>query len=405
MANINLVLAYHSKQLTSSLCSSPEKGSSLDSKLGLESRFDPFFLFFYVFTLGVINIALRLDISYNGDMNNRSREIQEYIMQHIPEHPRDIVSFTIEQLSISRTTVQRHINHLIKQKKIFKSGNTKNIHYIRCGGFEKKQVLNLTTKLDEFKLFKDFFKDWENQLSKNITDIFLYSFTEIVNNAIEHSLGNKLSIETKTENNNLILDITDNGIGIFQKISNALGILDFREAILELNKGKFTTDPSNHTGEGIFFTSRIFDEFQLIANNISYIRNNIDNDWFVEQFPTPKGTQVTMKISLNAPKTLHDIFNQFQDVDSYKFNKTEITVALSKIDGERYISRSQAKRILRNLEKFDIIILDFKGVRIVGQGFVDEVFRVFKNKFPDIKINYINTNNDVLFMIKRGLNT
>ena len=34
--------------------------------------------------------------------------------------------------------------------------------------------------------------------------------------------------------------------------------------VWELPKsGKLTTDPDNHTGEGIFFTSRVFDEFEI----------------------------------------------------------------------------------------------------------------------------------------------
>lgn len=337
------------------------------------------------------------------NMKDKAIEIQNFIMQHVPDHPRDIVSFTMNHLKSSRTTVQRHINHLLKQQKIVKTGNTKNIYYKILGGLENRCVLTLTKKLDEFRLFETFFKGHEKQLNENISDIISYSFTEMVNNAIDHSFGNTLIVESKREDNDIVIDIIDDGIGIFQKISDALGTSDLREAILELNKGKFTTDPSNHTGEGIFFTSRIFDEFQLIANNISYIRNNLENDWFLENFLSKKGTQVKLRISLNSLRTLHDVFSEFQDIDSFEFNKTEITVALSKIDGERYISRSQAKRILRNIEKFDIVTLDFKGVRIVGQGFVDEVFRVFKNKFPHIKIRYINANSDIVFMIQRGL--
>lgn len=67
------------------------------------------------------------------------------------------------------------------------------------------------------------------------------------------------------------------------------------------------------------------------------------------------------------------------------------------------MSRSQAKRVILGLEKFQQITLDFSGVRFVGQGFVDEVFRVFKRAHPNSTINYINANSDVTFMIQRGL--
>ncbi|MCB0367566.1 MAG: DUF4325 domain-containing protein, partial [Bdellovibrionales bacterium] len=41
----------------------------------------------------------------------------------------------------------------------------------------------------------------------------------------------------------------------------------------------------------------------------------------------------------------------------------------------------------------------------VGQAFVDEVFRVFKDSHPEIEIEHINANDAIEFMIKRGLST
>jgi len=75
------------------------------------------------------------------------------------------------------------------------------------------------------------------------------------------------------------------------------------------------------------------------------------------------------------------------------------------LGNETLISRSQAKCILRNLDKFERVVLDFRKVRTVGQGFVDEVFRVYANHHSHIQIDYINANSDVEFMIKRGLAT
>ena len=82
----------------------------------------------------------------------------------------------------------------------------------------------------------------------------------------------------------------------------------------------------------------------------------------------------------------------------------QLLVALSADPGDPHVSRSQAKRLLMGLEKFKRIILDFKGVKSVGQAFVDEVFRVFKNRHPNITIHYFNANDSVEAMIKRGLN-
>jgi len=58
---------------------------------------------------------------------------------------------------------------------------------------------------------------------------------------------------------------------------------------------------------------------------------------------------------------------------------------------------------MMGLDKFKTVMLDFKDVSLVGQAFVDEIFRVFKNEHPDINIKYLNANNDVDDMIKKGL--
>ena len=60
--------------------------------------------------------------------------------------------------------------------------------------------------------------------------------------------------------------------------------------------------------------------------------------------------------------------------------------------GEHLISRSIARRILSNIEKFKVIFLDFNRVKTIGQAFSDEIFRVFENKQKEITILLINMN-------------
>ena len=114
-----------------------------------------------------------------------------------------------------------------------------------------------------------------------------------------------------------------------------------------------------------------------------------------------------MQISINSNRKLEDVFRQYETFDEIegirRFDKTHIVVNLSKFDQDHYVSRSQAKRILIGLEKFNHIVLDFRNIKTVGQGFVDEVFRIFQKKYPVTKIEYTNANEDVRFMIERGL--
>lgn len=337
---------------------------------------------------------------------NSAQKTQAFIIKHVGQHPQDIVAFTVQSMSITRTTVRRHLNHLIREGKIFKTGTTRNTYYSLNGSLDKKVIIKLPPTTGEFEIFKENFEPLCSILPKNIHNICAYGVTEMINNAFEHSNGKKVTVSMSQQKTNIIFSISDDGVGIFAKISEFLHFHEMRESILQLNKGKFTTDHQNHTGEGIFFTSRVFDTFSVSANKINYVRDNLLDDWFIQStHDKSPGTCVTLTINQHSPQTLSQVFQKFQDPESFAFDRTEIIVELSRFGEETYISRSQAKRILRNLEAFKIITLDFKSVEIVGQGFCDEIFRVYQNEYPDKQIKYIHANDDIIFMIKRSLAT
>lgn len=81
---------------------------------------------------------------------------------------------------------------------------------------------------------------------------------------------------------------------------------------------------------------------------------------------------------------------------------TNKTIFLKDIGGYNP-ARSEARRILLGLEKFHVVTLDFDRVETVGQGFADEIFRVFTNSFPETKIVPVNMNKEVEFMVNRAI--
>lgn len=338
-------------------------------------------------------------------MMSRANEIRNFILKHIATHPEDIVTFAAAQFGVTRVTTHRHLNLLIQSGKVIKSGTTRGIKYFLPSQLDQNFTFKIDSKLSEFYVWQNHFDKIFKEMPENISNICHYGFTEMLNNAIEHSEGEKITIHSSMMDNDINLTIKDDGIGIFRKLANNFLLDDFRESILQLSIGKMTTDPKNHTGEGVFFTSRAFDHFEIISNNFMYKQDNIENDWSLQNIKTidNKGTCISMRINQHSSREMVDVFKRFQDAESLEFDRTEITVALSKFDTENFISRSQAKRILRNLDKFKKVMLDFKGVRLVGQGFVDQVFRVYANEHPRLSINYTNATPDVKFMIERGL--
>ncbi|MFC1051645.1 STAS-like domain-containing protein [Pasteurella multocida] len=76
------------------------------------------------------------------------------------------------------------------------------------------------------------------------------------------------------------------------------------------------------------------------------------------------------------------------------------TVKILEILGDSPMTRSQAKTLVKTLPHQGNIQVDFKDVRIVGQGFADQLFRVFKNEHPNVNLIPINMSEDVEFMVR-----
>jgi len=338
-------------------------------------------------------------------LNRQTDAIRKFLVDQVERHPQDLVLVAMRRFQMTRPAVHRHLAKLIASGDLIKQGTKNTTVYSRATQIlETKWSLPIGREGDESTIWERDFLPKISSYNENIHDICYYGVTEMINNVIDHSLGKRLTLSWNDEGSEIKISIHDDGIGIFRKISGALNLGDVREAVLHLSKGKFTTDTKNHTGQGIFFTSRMFDRFVLMSYDLVYMRTRAEEDWLVETRKDSgvAGTLVQMVLSKNTDLTSIDVFRKYEDED-HGFEKTDVFVKLAKLEEEAYISRSQARRLLLGLEKFKSVVLDFSDVRSVGQGFVDEVFRVFKNAHPEIKISYIHANDDVEFMIRRGL--
>ncbi len=338
-------------------------------------------------------------------MNTHVTRVKDFIIREVENHASDIVPLVAKEFGFSRQRAHRYVAREVAKGTLIKVGENRWTRYFLAGSKNIEFSIKIKPGLAEDLVWSKYVKPMVLSYPDNIRNICNYVFTEIFNNAIDHSAGTSIFVNISIDNRYINMTIMDNGVGIFQKIQKALELSSIREAVLHLSKGKFTTDPSKHTGEGIFFSSRLCDKFSIISDNLYYIFEN--KDWFLssekkEDFG--QGTYIKMCVALNSKKTPKEIMDQFSDQE-IGFGKTIVAVALSADPNDPHVSRSQAKRLLMGLEKFKHIVLDFAGVSSVGQAFVDEIFRVFQNEHPNIKIQYFNANHEVDLMIKRGLAT
>lgn len=310
----------------------------------------------------------------------------------------------------SRQYINKVIRQLLQSGQLVKGGSTRGAFYVAPGnahlaaGMTKVHMRLKNDGLKEHEVLEDlrgkalFF----TSIKRNVQDIFNYSFSEMLNNAIEHSHSGYIEVTAYKDKDNLYFEVNDMGIGVFRSIMSKRKLGSETAAVQDLLKGKTTTAPKAHSGEGIFFTSKMGDRFALASYEYSLLIDNGIKDIFLELEKRPKkGTKVMFSISLHSKRHTSDIFKKYQsDPEVSAFDKTEVQIRLYTM-GTIHVSRSQARRVMTGLDKFKKIILDFDRVPTVGQGFADEIFRVFQDRHPGIEITPVNTNEAVNFMINR----
>ncbi|OGT21384.1 MAG: ArsR family transcriptional regulator [Gammaproteobacteria bacterium RBG_16_57_12] len=336
-------------------------------------------------------------------IRKRGEQIRQFILDNVEHHPKDVSNLTAKTFEISRQAVNKHIQRLAEQKSLLVRGTTRNKHYILHPLDQWEQIYALDGTLEEHMVWRNEIHSRLDQLPENVVDIWHYGFTEMLNNAIDHSSGTNVSVHLKKTATTTEIIIYDNGEGIFRKIQREMQLTDERHAVLELSKGKLTTDPNNHTGEGIFFSSRMFDDYTIVSGNVYFSHSHYEvEDWILENQKAHSGTGVFMKLKNNTSRTAKKVFDSFTSDDEYGFTKTVVPVRLAQYGDEKLVSRSQAKRLLARVDRFKVVIFDFDGVETIGQAFADEVFRVFKNYHPEIELLYINATKEVTQMITRA---
>lgn len=339
-------------------------------------------------------------------------DIKSLILEEIKKTGQIKTADIVVKTGFSRAYVNRFFQELRNEGRIVLLGKANRAFYVLAEKNELEEAKRNITKfvadyqnkgigesyvLEQVKKNTGIFLD----LKPNVKNILEYSFLEMVNNAIEHSNSDSIRVEIRKENSSVVFVVEDRGIGIFENIKNKFNLSDTLTAIQELLKGKKTTEPTQHSGQGIFFTSKLADSFTIKSSDkILIVNNNID-DLFIEDRKTQTGTTVIFSVSLDTQKTNKEIFDSFSNQE-YEFSKTQVKVKLFRV-GKNILSRSEARRVMIGLESFQEVLLDFEGVESIGQAFADEIFRVWQNNHKETKITYVNVSENVEFMIKRAL--
>lgn len=344
---------------------------------------------------------------------SKRREIKNYILRKIDDDDEAFVSKTSDAFGISVTSVKRYIDaeedagHIVRNKE-------KDCGYELCfHNSSFRYDLRKISEREDYIIFDDILPLLE--LNENAKHIWGYVLPEIFNNAIEHSEGNTVSTYINACYLYTKVTVVDDGTGIFRKVTGAMKDRGYNDplpedAVTELYKGKFTSCPQRHTGEGIFFSMRMLDKL-AIASDGCLLRNGYSEDpSFIRSHLlayamklTKQGTVVIMQLENNTRREATEVFNEFSNIEK-GFIKTRIPVFEACLDRDP-VARSQARRIYSRLTSFEEVILDFDKVDMMGQGFADELFRVFHNEHPEVTLTPVNMNEFVHRMYLHAVNT
>lgn len=327
-------------------------------------------------------------------------DVKEQIRLLVADQGRVTSGEVARAAGISRQGAHYHLAALTRSGELARIGRGRGSAYVRAADFDKVFELE---GLEEHLVWNEVNSSVPRfeRARENVGSILAYAFTEMLNNAIEHSAGNIARVVVPREAERLRFEILDDGIGVFRHVREQFGLESELSALQELSKGKLTTAPAEHTGEGIFFTSKLVDTFELDSGGLIWVVDNLRGDQAVGDAPKHAGTRVGVAVDPETQRTLEEVFGRFTDPETFRFASSRVSIRLFE-SGEMFVSRSEARRLTAELDRFDVVELDFEGVRRVGQGFIDEIFRVWAASHPQTRLVPINMSPTVQAMVERG---
>ncbi len=228
-----------------------------------------------------------------------------------------------------------------------------------------------------------------------------HGFTELLNNAIDHSGGSEVTVSMRQTPLHFQLLVSDDGCGLFDRMAKNFDINDPHLALLELCKGKLTSAPERHTGHGLYFSSQLADVFGLHANGLAFQRHEWERvQWRTTRHCGQPGTSIFMGLALDTKRTLDEVLRAHSaDGKGYGFARTTVPLHLLASNGN-LASRADAKRAVARLTGFRRAVIDFAGVKEVSHAFADEMFRIFSRDHPETRLVPIGMTPQIMEMVQ-----
>jgi anti-sigma regulatory factor (Ser/Thr protein kinase) len=333
----------------------------------------------------------------------KSIEIRQFIIDELVRNSAEIARLTAERFGITRQAVGRHLTALVSDGILRAEGEARDRRYVLV---DTKKVWDLSVEENPEGdvVWRELVRPELVSVTENVAELCRRGFVEVYDNAIEHAGGTGVLVEIGESAGRVTLSITDNGVGLFEKLRLAFGLEDHLHALIELSKGRLTTDPDHHVGQGIFLAWRAFDQFWIGSGDVMLMHRDEMNYPINLKGLMKFGTRLSMSVRKNSDVEWRAIVERYTGAGRCDplFSSTHVPLSLAKSGTDPLETRSQARRILARLESFDEVMLDFEGIKEIGQAFADEIFRVFRSANPQVTLVPVNASEGVRQMISRS---
>ncbi len=313
-------------------------------------------------------------------------------------HGAQLPGHLMQRLGVSRRTANVKLKALVASQWLQVAGRGRATRYTPGALRQVAQRYPLATLQEDLPWRQDFAPYFD--LPPEVQRLLRHAFTELLNNAVDHSGGQTVMVSVRQTPVQVQLLVSDDGCGIFERIAQGFGIPEPSLALLELSKGKLTSDPGGHCGHGLYVTARLADVLCLHANGAGFQRRAWDaQPWRDSHAAVQRGTSVYVAIALDTPRRLEQVLGGYALLPgAYAFERTEVPLQLL-AQGQGLASRAEARRALARLDQFRRAEINFAGVRDVGQGFADEMFRVYRQRHPGVELVPLGMNPQVAAMV------
>lgn len=318
-------------------------------------------------------------------------EATVWITEEAMRHPQQLAERMVERLAVPRSAAVRLLGRLVEAQWLAREGSGRRALY-------RPGVLRQVVRRYALESLHDEDMAWRRDFapmvdaSADVVRIAQYLFTELLNNAIDHSGGSRVTVSVRQTATQLQLLVSDDGRGVFDTLRENFALDEPSLAMFELAKGKLTTQPERHTGRGLFFCTKLSDVFTLHANEAAFQQRDWEREvWRATPPACRGGSSIYAAISLDTQRTVDDVLRRYSaDGQGYGFERTVLPLALLTQRNVHLDSRSQARRVCARLAAFQRVELDFDGLDEVGHAFADELFRVYGERQPGLSLVPVN---------------